>query len=372
MSIWESYPDDYRKEEVDFIVHSIKAGNSVSVFGLSGSGKSNLLGYIYHRVPLSADTDQFILVDCNKIVNPTPEAFYRLIAELLGDGAYYHKSLRSAYEESADLEQALTKILNPGGHISLLFDRFEVITSMSSFKVIASNLRALRDTWKYSLTFVTATRKPYDDSTEMAELFIGNQLWLGPLSKKDALWSAHRDEMRFSRNTEAWTLDVLQKLVEISWGYPSMLRACCEAYAAGEKLSMSNMVSNPRIIQRSEEFWKDEPTEIMLEKSGLLNHPLLFSAQQVEMIDLSNFDTSKLTQKEYLLLEFLVNHAGTVCDKDDLIKAVWSEDVIFELGIRDESLAQLIRRLRKKIEPDPSKPRFIRTITGRGYLLVQD
>jgi len=59
-----------------------------------------------------------------------------------------------------------------------------------------------------------------------------------------------------------------------------------------------------------------------------------------------------------------------VCEKDDLIRAVWPEDRIYEQGIRDDSLAQLVRRLREKIEPDPSNPRYIQTIPGRGYRFV--
>jgi DNA-binding winged helix-turn-helix (wHTH) protein len=46
---------------------------------------------------------------------------------------------------------------------------------------------------------------------------------------------------------------------------------------------------------------------------------------------------------------------------------VWPEDRVFERGVRDDSLAQLVRRLREKIEPDPSAPRFILTVPGRGY-----
>jgi DNA-binding response OmpR family regulator len=50
-----------------------------------------------------------------------------------------------------------------------------------------------------------------------------------------------------------------------------------------------------------------------------------------------------------------------------LIRAVWPEDRIFERGIRDDSLAQLVRRLREKIEPLPSTPRHIHSVPGRGY-----
>jgi DNA-binding winged helix-turn-helix (wHTH) protein len=68
-----------------------------------------------------------------------------------------------------------------------------------------------------------------------------------------------------------------------------------------------------------------------------------------------------------LLLKYLEAHPGEVCSKDDLVRAVWPEDQVYERGIRDDSLAQLVRRLRVKIEPDPSNPRYILTAPGRGY-----
>ncbi|HLE30620.1 MAG TPA: helix-turn-helix domain-containing protein [Anaerolineales bacterium] len=40
-------------------------------------------------------------------------------------------------------------------------------------------------------------------------------------------------------------------------------------------------------------------------------------------------------------------------------------------GVRDDSLAQLVRRLREKIEPDPANPRHIHTVPGRGYRFVK-
>jgi len=85
----------------------------------------------------------------------------------------------------------------------------------------------------------------------------------------------------------------------------------------------------------------------------------------------SEFDTSQLTAKENLLFEYLRARSGEVCEKDDLIRAVWPEDEVYSHGIRDDSLAQLIRRLRIKIEPDPSNPRFIHTVTGQGYRFLE-
>jgi DNA-binding response OmpR family regulator len=75
-------------------------------------------------------------------------------------------------------------------------------------------------------------------------------------------------------------------------------------------------------------------------------------------------DTSTLTAKELRLWEYLLAHSGQVCAKDDLIRAVWPEDKAFFEGIRDDSLAQLVRRLRQKTDPGA-----IVTVAGRGYRL---
>jgi DNA-binding winged helix-turn-helix (wHTH) protein len=75
-----------------------------------------------------------------------------------------------------------------------------------------------------------------------------------------------------------------------------------------------------------------------------------------------------LTAKEQLLLDYFRGHPNEVCEKDELITAVWPEDEIFEQGVRDSSLAQLIRRLRVKIEVNAADPQFIQTVAGRGYI----
>lgn len=49
MSVWDDYPTDYRQREVEYILSAVASGECVSVAGLSGAGKSNLLGFIAHR-----------------------------------------------------------------------------------------------------------------------------------------------------------------------------------------------------------------------------------------------------------------------------------------------------------------------------------
>jgi DNA-binding response OmpR family regulator len=149
---------------------------------------------------------------------------------------------------------------------------------------------------------------------------------------------------------------------ELTWGYPSLLRAVSEAYAIGAQLDLTELRENPAIQRRVKEFWDDAPSESDVRNAGLEGLSLLKLAASSQ-----DFDTYQLTEKEFLLLEYFKNHTDEVCSKDDLVKAVWPEDLIYERGIRDDSLAQLVRRLRVKIEPDPSAPRFIQTVPGRGY-----
>ena len=149
-------------------------------------------------------------------------------------------------------------------------------------------------------------------------------------------------------------------LMRVSGSYPSLLRAVCEAYATG--LTEAAIPDHPGVRARLEEFWADAPGEAELRLSDLAGLGLLAPGRPAAL------DTTRLTAKENALLAYFAAHPETVCDKDELIQAVWPEDQVFERGVRDDSLAQLVRRLREKIEADPSSPRHVHTVPGRGYL----
>jgi len=71
-----------------------------------------------------------------------------------------------------------------------------------------------------------------------------------------------------------------------------------------------------------------------------------------------------LTPMETKLLHCLMRNAGRVLSRDALIHQVW--DYSHE-GL-DNTIDVHIGRLRKKLEPDPSMPRYIRTVRGAGYM----
>lgn len=70
-----------------------------------------------------------------------------------------------------------------------------------------------------------------------------------------------------------------------------------------------------------------------------------------------------LTAKEFDLFYFLLSHKGQVFTKEQLYENVWGYDFVPDA----KNLSSFIRRLRKKVEPDPNNPMYIITVWGVGY-----
>ena len=74
----------------------------------------------------------------------------------------------------------------------------------------------------------------------------------------------------------------------------------------------------------------------------------------------------RLTAKEFDLLWFLARHPSRVFSRDQLMSSVWGYESAFDTG----TVTVHIRRLREKIEHDPSNPRHLQTVWGVGYRLA--
>lgn len=118
--------------------------------------------------------------------------------------------------------------------------------------------------------------------------------------------------------------------------------------------------------------------------SGEINSLLLSTANNSEIASLNLSDEMKigelvinpksrsvtrmgqavsLTPKEFDILYFLAENRGEVFTKEQIYKAVWSENYLLD----DSNIMAFIRKLRKKIEPNPDEPKYIITIWGIGY-----
>ena len=76
-----------------------------------------------------------------------------------------------------------------------------------------------------------------------------------------------------------------------------------------------------------------------------------------------NGERVKLTQIEYSIIKLFMDNPGKALSREDILKSVWGRDYFGELKIIDVN----IRRLRLKIEDDPTSPTFITTVWGYGY-----
>lgn len=101
--------------------------------------------------------------------------------------------------------------------------------------------------------------------------------------------------------------------------------------------------------------------ETLSSRTGISADGLEFNPKLRE-VTLANGETKGLTSLESRLLEYLMLNAGHILTTNDLISDVWGAS-----GGNSEMLRQLVRRLRAKIEDDPTKPLYIQNLPGLGY-----
>ena len=71
----------------------------------------------------------------------------------------------------------------------------------------------------------------------------------------------------------------------------------------------------------------------------------------------------ELTPTEFSIVKYLMNNARQSLSRDQILNEVWGTNYLYDFKIVDVN----IRRIRNKIEDDPSKPKYIQTVWGYGY-----
>jgi DNA-binding response OmpR family regulator len=103
-----------------------------------------------------------------------------------------------------------------------------------------------------------------------------------------------------------------------------------------------------------------------LDPSPAAEAPLRFDALEIDpgarKVQLDGAEV-ELTTREFELLLFLARHPGQAFTREQLMDHVWQ----YSFYIDTSTVTVHIRRLRAKLEPDPSQPRFIQTVWGYGY-----
>src|SRR5258708_25375054 len=79
---------------------------------------------------------------------------------------------------------------------------------------------------------------------------------------------------------------------------------------------------------------------------------------------------SRVLKLERIPLEILIlllEHRGEIVSRDEIVARVWGKDVFLDT---DNSIRGAIRKIRRVLKDNPEAPRFIQTVTGRGYRFI--
>jgi DNA-binding response OmpR family regulator len=79
-------------------------------------------------------------------------------------------------------------------------------------------------------------------------------------------------------------------------------------------------------------------------------------------------ELQELTNREFLLLEYLIRHPGEVLTRERLLEENWG----YGVHPTTRTVDNHVLRLRKHIEPDPENPIYLKTVRGGGYLFDLD
>ena len=102
--------------------------------------------------------------------------------------------------------------------------------------------------------------------------------------------------------------------------------------------------------------------------SATLDGDLVVDSKSREVWVRGEMVESPLSRKEFDVLDLLFQKRGQACSKDEIASAGWPERNGGDVG--DQEIEQSIRRLRLRVELDPSQPEYIITVRGFGYKLA--
>lgn len=287
------------------------------------------------------------------------------------------------------------------------FDRLKDIVTPEFF----NNLQGLKDAVNQKLSYVFTSFRdlaglaPSVFSKSALSLFVQN-MFIKPAEKKDIkiIFDTHKARYKLVFPPVLETL-----LFEVVDGYVQYLQlALISFHETNVKLKNKEEIFNflakdERIMLQSEELWEslnsvEQSILLKIEKeqkvtpeernsaaylwdSGFIVDPpaggkaktavfsLLLShylkQRQMNKDSSSNVD---LSRKEHLLFTFLKSKTGIICEREEIIQAVWPE--VEEFGVSDWAIDRLVARLRVKLKSQNAKFE-IQTIKTRGYKMVE-
>ena len=119
--------------------------------------------------------------------------------------------------------------------------------------------------------------------------------------------------------------------------------------------------SPAELTARIDALYRRTGGDVPLDTGEISQPPFLLNTRNRTLE--KNGQRVKLTQVEYNIVKLFMDNPGKALSREEILDSVWGRDYFGELKIVDVN----IRRLRIKIEDDPTNPTFITTVWGYGY-----
>lgn len=422
------YPIVFRKDIALSLGQYIKSRQSVVLIGMKRVGISNFLRFfIYHKdiVPTYiADSKNhiFIPVDLNDLVELDIYPFWILTFKRIVDTLEKSKvekkiknEIQSLFLDSIQskdqfitidsIRRSLVRIAETGALPTLFFIRFDRIKDVVTREFFA-NLQGLRDATHHKLGYVFTSFRSLDVLSpsvfSKTSLFaFSRNVYIKPAKKEDTEIILTMYLKHSGINLPVKTEKELFSAVD---GYVQYLQLALVSFVRNDSLlakeenMFEHLAKDEQIALASEELWeslnieeksllikiadKELATLDEIEKNRYLwDTGLVIGEGSKIKIFSSIFEhyvrklekkapnsAVEFTKKENLLFKYLLENDSAVCERDQIVKAVWPE--VEELGVSDWAIDRLIARVRHKLKIQ--KTNFeIKTIKTRGYKLVE-
>lgn len=423
------YPISFRKDDAAKLGQHLKNRNSVVLIGIKRVGISNFLRFFLNHKEIAkkyigdGNSHLFIPVDLNDLVEREVFPFWILTLKRIYDvveksalGKQTKKYVEGLFLDSMQskdtfltiesVKKSLNKITEEKILPTIFFIRFDRLKEVVTSELFG-NLQGLKDAANRKVSYVFTSFRGLTDMapnvfTKSSISLFAENLYIRPAEKKDTKIIFETYSFRYKLSISS---SLENSLFEIVDGYVQYLQlALISFHEAGVKFKNKKEIfdflsKDERIMLQSEELWESLESEeqsvlLKIEKgqkitsaerkktaylwdSGFVveteSKNMVFSSLfshylKQRQINKDNNSSVELSKKELLLFTFLKSKTGYVCEREEIIQAVWSE--VEEFGVSDWAIDRLVARLRVKLKSQNAKFE-IQTVKTRGYKMVE-
>jgi len=308
------------------------------------------------------------------------------------------------------VKKSLAKITQENVSSTIFFIRFDRLKEIVTSELFG-NLQGLKDAANRKVSFVFTSYRGLTDLvpdvfTKSSVALFARTMYIRPAEKKDtkAIFDTYKVRYKLIFPPVLET-----SLFEVVDGYVQYLQlALISFHESGKtfknKQEIFDFLSrDERIMLQSEELWEslgsaEQNVLLKIEKgqkvtseerksaaylwgSGLtveyppaggektmVFSPLFSHYLKQRQFAKGNVSSVDLSKKEHLLFTFLKSKINVICEREEIIQAVWPE--VEELGVSDWAIDRLVARLRVKLKSQNAKFE-IQTVKTRGYKMIE-